>query len=186
MVLLALGASSVAAGVSEVTVGEAVRLGLTSGPLAGAPEAARRAAEGEARAYAATEADPELQVQSFLQERSVQLVVPIEAPPATLARARSARLLTDAAEVRAQAARAALGVEIAGMVVAVAEASGVAALMAESEGLARRARDRARALAESGEGERVDAAVLQAEAAGALQRALAAERDRHLRRAVEA
>jgi outer membrane protein TolC len=180
MVLLALGASSVAAGVSEVTVGEAVRLGLTSGPLAGAPEAARRAAEGEARAYAATEADPELQVQSFLQERSVQLVVPIEAPPATLARARSARLLTDAAEVRAQAARAALGVEIAGMVVAVAEASGVAALMAESEGLARRARDRARALAESGEGERVDAAVLQAEAAGALQRALAAERDRRL------
>ena len=180
MVLLALGASSVAAGVSEVTVGEAVRLGLTSGPLAGAPEAARRAAEGEARAYAATEADPELQVESFLQERSVQLVVPIEAPPATLARARSARLLTDAAEVRAQAARAALGVEIAGMVVAVAEASGVAALMAESEGLARRARDRARALAESGEGERVDAAVLQAEAAGALQRALAAERDRRL------
>lgn len=180
MVLLALGASSVAAGVSEVTVGEAVRLGLTSGPLAGAPEAARRAAEGEARAYAATEADPELQVESFLQERSVQLVVPIEAPPATLARARSARLLTDAAEVRAQAARAALGVEIAGMVVAVAEASGVATLMAESEGLARRARDRARALAESGEGERVDAAVLQAEAAGALQRALAAERDRRL------
>ena len=66
MVLLALGASSVAAGVSEVTVGEAVRLGLTSGPLAGAPEAARRAAEGEARAYAATEADPELQVESCL------------------------------------------------------------------------------------------------------------------------
>ena len=180
VLLVVFSLSAAAAGVSEVTVGEAVRQGLTTGPLAGAPEAARRAASGEARAYAATEADPELQVQSFLHERSVQLVVPIEAPPATLARARSARLLADAAEVRAQAAQAALGVEIAGMVVRVAEASAVAALQAESEELARRARDRARALAESGEGDRVEAALLEAEAAGALQRALAAERDRRL------
>ena len=85
VLLVGFSLSAAAAGVSEVTVGEAVRQGLTTGPLAGAPEAARRAAVGEARAYAATEADPELQVQSFLHERSVQLVVPIEAPPATLA-----------------------------------------------------------------------------------------------------
>ena len=180
MLLAVFSLTAVAADPSAVTVGEAVRLGLTTGPLAGAPEAARRAASGEARAYAATEADPELQVQSFLHERSVQLVVPIEAPPATLARARAARLWVDAAEVRAQAARAALGVEIAGMVVRVAEASAGAALQVESEGLARRARDWARALAESGEGDRVEAALLEAEAAGALQRALAAERDRRL------
>ncbi|MCK6525989.1 hypothetical protein L6R49_31690, partial [Myxococcota bacterium] len=123
LILAALGATAVMAGDGQVTVGEAVRLGLTQGPLAGAPEAARRAAVGEARAYAATEADPEVQVQSFLNERSLQLVVPIEAPPATLARARSSRAQQDAAEVRAQAAQAALGVEIAGMVVRVAELS---------------------------------------------------------------
>lgn len=175
-----LSLSAAAASPVGVTVGEAVRLGLTQGPLAGAPEAARRAAEGEARAYAATEADPEVQVQSFLHERSVQLVVPIEAPPATLARARSARAQQDAAEVRAQAAQAALGVEIAGMVVRVAEASLVAALMDESEALARRARDRARALAERGEVDRVEAALLEAEAAAALQGALAAGRERRL------
>jgi cobalt-zinc-cadmium efflux system outer membrane protein len=165
------------AAAQEVNFDEAVRAAVEHGADARIVAAEADRTDAEASSYAAWQGNPELEVERRPDETTVSLTVPLELAGQPVARAGAARRARDAAAIRAEAGRAAVGAAAGATYLDAVRAREQAALASSAEGLAARLRDAAARRLESGEASRVEAALLQSEAARALDVALSLRRE---------
>ncbi|MFZ5481162.1 MAG: TolC family protein, partial [Myxococcota bacterium] len=163
------------AAAAPLTLPDAVREALASGPAAVAVDAAARTRVGEAQGYAAWTGNPEVELEQAAGEQTLRVGLPIEI--AAPARGAAARATMDAAEVRREAGRAAVGVAVATAYLEAVRAEERARVAGDARVLAARQGEAARRLAAAGEVSRVDAALLEAEAAAAMGRARSTDRE---------
>lgn len=153
----------------------AVRAALARGADARIVAADADLARAEARGSAAWEGNPELEVERLPGETTVIVSVPLEiAAPARGAAARRAR---EAATLRAEAGRAAVGAAAGAGYLDAVRAREQAALARDAEALAARLGAAAERRVTVGELAPGDGALLRAEAARALDTALSLQRD---------
>ncbi|MDP2308271.1 MAG: TolC family protein [Pseudomonadota bacterium] len=157
----------------EATVRTAVEHGADAKIVAAEADRSR----AEARGYAAWEGNPELDLEHQPGETTLSVTVPVEIAGQPIARASAARRLREAASLRAEAGRAAVGAAAGAGYLDAVRAREQAELAEAAEALAIRLRDAAVRRAQTGDISRVESALLHAEAARALDAALTLQRD---------
>lgn len=161
----------------ELDFAGAIRAAVEHGTEARIVSAEAEQAQAEAQAYAAWQGNPELELEHQPGETTLAVTVPVEIAGQAIVRARAARGLREAAALRAEAGRAAVGAAAGASYLDAVRARERAGLAGAAEGLAARLGDSALRRAERGELSRVEAALLQAEAARALDDALTLQRE---------
>lgn len=155
----------------------AVRAALDHGAEARivAGEAGR--AEAEALAYAAWDGNPAIALERRPGETTLSLAVPVEIAGQPFARASAARREREGAALRAEAGRAAVGAVAGAGYLDAVRAREHAKLAEAALGLAGRLRDAAARRLAAGELSPTESALLQSEAARALDTALTLQRE---------
>jgi cobalt-zinc-cadmium efflux system outer membrane protein len=164
----------------DLTFEDAVRTALTQGPDARGVRAAADATRAEARAFAAWQGNPQLDVERRPDETALTLSVPLEIAGQPLARRRAADLTATAATLREQAARANVGIDAGLAYLDAVRARERATLARATVALAERTRAAAERRRAAGEASPGEAALQAAQAAQALEASLT-----HAREALE-
>jgi len=157
--------------------GEAVRAAVAQGAAARIVEAEADRAVAEARSEAAWTGNPELELERIPGETTVTIGVPVELAGQVFVRASAARSAVEGAALRAEAGRAAVGAAAGAGYLDAVRARERAELAGTAEALALRVRDAAERRVSAGELSVVDAALIQADAARALDLALTLRRE---------
>lgn len=157
--------------------GATVRAAVEHGADARIVSAEADRARAEARGYAAWQGNPEVEVENLPGETTLSVSVPVEIAGQPFVRATAARRSREAASLRADAGRAAVGAAAGASYLDAVRAQEQAALAGAAETMATRLRDAATRRAEIGEISRVESALLQSEAARALDSVLSLQRD---------
>lgn len=164
---------------APLTIAEAVREALAEGPAAAVVDAEARAARAEAVGDAAWE-NPALEVDQGIDESTLGVEVPID--PSGVPRGAAAARAREAIAVRRDAARTAVGVAAAAAYLEALHADERAKVAGDARTFAARQGEAARRLLAAGEVSAADAALLEAEAAASLARALGTAREATLAR----
>jgi outer membrane protein TolC len=155
----------------------AIRAAVQDGADARIVTAEAERAGAEARAYAAWNGNPQVAVERRPGETNLSVNVPVEIAGQPFVRASAARSQRAAADLRADAGRAAVGAAAGASYLDALRARALAGIAGDAVALADRLRAAAAARHKAGEASSVESALLAAEAARALDDALGARRD---------